>query len=121
MDRDLFQDLVERAVRSLPEEYAQRLENVDVVIEDWPLPHQVSKSRLKRNQMLLGLYEGVPLTHRGPGYGLVPPDKITIFQKPIEDKCRREGEIEAEVRAVVIHEIGHFFGISDERLKELGR
>jgi predicted Zn-dependent protease with MMP-like domain len=121
MNEDKFRDLVEKAVVSLPEEYAARLENVDIVIEDWPTRNQSSKARIRHDETLLGLYEGVPITDRTGGYGFVPPDKITIFQKPIELKCRNEREIEAEVRATVIHEIGHFFGISDARLDELGR
>ena len=121
MDRRQFERLVARAVEDLPEEFAERLENVDIVVEDWPSRHQLASVGLRRGDLLLGLYEGVPLTHRSSHYGLVPPDKITVFQKPIEAKCRYEDEVAAEIRRVVQHELAHHFGISDARLDELGR
>ena len=110
-----------RAVDSLPEEFRTKLENIDVVVEDRPTFGQLAKVGLRRGQTLLGLYEGVPLTRRGRHYGLVPPDKITIFQKPIETKCRYEAEITAEIQRVVRHEIAHHFGIGDARLRQLER
>lgn len=121
MDRERFEQLVARAIEALPEEFATRLENITVVVEDQPTPSQLAKARLKRGQTLFGLYEGVPLTRRGAHYGLVPPDKITIFQRPIESVCRDDAEITAEVQRVVRHEIAHHFGIGDERLRQLGR
>ena len=121
MDREGFKWLVARAVDSLPEEFRAKLENIDVVVEDWPTSGQLRKAGLRRGQTLLGLYEGVPLTKRSRHYGLVPPDKITIFQKPIEAKCRYEAEITAEIKRVVQHEIAHHFGIGDARLKQIER
>ena len=108
-----------KAVDSLPDEFHAKLENVDVVVEDQPTLGQLAEVRLKRGQTLLGLYQGVPLTKRGRHYGLVVPDKITIFQKPIEAECRHEAEIISEIQRVVRHEIAHHFGISDARLKQL--
>lgn len=119
MDRERFEWLVARAVQALPEEFVTRLENIDVVVEDWPTVHQLTKAGLRRSQTLLGLYEGVPLTKRGGHYGLVPPDKITIFRKPIEVKCRCDAEIIAEIQRVVKHEIAHHFGIGDARLEQI--
>ena len=119
MDRERFRWLVARAVDGLPDEFRTKLENIDVVVEDWPTLAQLTKVGLRRGQDLLGLYQGVPLTKRGRHYGLVPPDKITIFQKPIEAKCRYETEITGEVQRVVRHEIAHHFGIGDARLKQL--
>jgi predicted Zn-dependent protease with MMP-like domain len=121
MDRERFEWLVARAVDSLPEEFRTRLENIDVVVEDWPTPSQLAEVRLKEGHTLLGLYQGVPLTRRGGHYGLVPPDKITIFQKPIEAKCRDDARITAEIQKVVRHEIAHHFGIGDGRLRQLER
>jgi predicted Zn-dependent protease with MMP-like domain len=121
MDRERFEWLVARAVESLPEEFRTKLENVDVVVEAWPTQAQLAKAGLRRGQTLLGLYQGVPLTKRGRHYGLVAPDKITIFQKPIEAKCRFETEIIAEIQRVVQHEIAHHFGIGDARLRQLER
>ena len=121
MDRERFEWLVASAVQALPEEFVVRLENITVVVEDQPTPRQLVKAGLKRGQTLLGLYEGVPLTKRGAHYGLVVPDKITIFQRPIESACRDDSEIAAEIQRVVQHEIAHHFGIDDARLKQLGK
>jgi len=119
MDRERFERLVERAVEGLPEEFRARLENVDVVVEDWPSHHQMSRMGLRNRHALLGLYEGIPLTERGGHYGLVPPDKITIFQRPIEARYRDDAKITAVIGKVVRHEIAHHFGIGDRRLREL--
>lgn len=119
MDRERFDWLVARAVDSLPEEFRTRLENIDVVVEDRPSGSQMAKVGLGRGQTLLGLYQGVPLTRRSRHYGMVPPDKITIFQKPIEAKCRDDAQITAEIQRVVRHEIAHHFGIGDARLRQL--
>ena len=119
MDRERFERLVARAVEALPEEFITRLENIDVVVEDYPTQSQLTSVGLGRGQTLLGLYEGVPLTRRGAHYGLVPPDKITIFRKPIEGKCRYGGEIAAEIQRVLRHEIAHHFGIGDARLEQI--
>ena len=119
MDRERFQQLVARAVDSLPEEFCAKMENVAVVVEDWPAKEQLAELGLRRRENLLGLYQGVPLTKRGVRYGLVLPDKITIFQRPIEAKCRHDTQIVAEIQRVVRHEIAHHFGIGDARLKQL--
>ncbi len=119
MDRKRFEWLVAKAIDSLPDEFSTRLENVDVVVEEQPTLGQVSEAGLKRGETLLGLYEGVPLTKRGGHYGMVPPDKITIFQKPIEAQCSNDAEVMAEIRRVVRHEIAHHFGIGDARLRQL--
>jgi predicted Zn-dependent protease with MMP-like domain len=121
VDRAKFEWLVARAVDSLPEEFSSKLENVDVVVEDWPTLGQMTRVGLKDDETLLGLYEGVPLTRRSSHYGLVPPDKITIFRKPIEAKCRYIAQITAEIQKVVRHEIAHHFGIGDARLEQIER
>lgn len=108
-----------RAVGSLPDEILARMENIDVVVEEWPTSGQLAEVGLKRSETLLGLYQGVPLTRRSRHYGMVVPDKITIFQRPIEARCRYDNEIIAEIRRVVQHEIAHHFGISDARLRQL--
>lgn len=121
MDRERFEWLVTRALQALPEEFTSKLENIDVVVEDWPTVGQLTRVGLRQGQgqILLGLYEGVPLTKRGRHYGLVPPDKITIFRKPIEAKCRYDAEVTAEIQRVVKHEIAHHFGIGDARLEQI--
>jgi predicted Zn-dependent protease with MMP-like domain len=121
MERERFEKLVAQAVEALPDEFREKLENIDVVVEDLPSQYQLRKARLGKGYTLLGLYEGVPLTQRYSNYGMVPPDKITIFQKTIENKCfsADEMDIEAEIRKVVLHEIAHHFGIGDARLDEI--
>jgi predicted Zn-dependent protease with MMP-like domain len=119
MDRERFEALVTRAIDNLPPEFQRKLENVDVVVEDWPTPAQLRRSKHYHPTRLLGLYQGVPQTRRGRGYGLVLPDKISIFQKPIEAQCRFVDEIEAKVEEVVRHEIAHHFGLDDESLRKI--
>ncbi|MFC1929028.1 metallopeptidase family protein [Chloroflexota bacterium] len=121
MNQEEFTRLVTKALEDLPQELLTRLENVDVVVEEYPAPAQLRKLRLGRGETLLGLYEGVPQTKRTSGYGMVLPDKITIFQKPIEAKCRVNAEVYAEIERVLKHEIAHHFGISDARLQEIER
>jgi predicted Zn-dependent protease with MMP-like domain len=86
-------------------------------VMDYPTPRQLAK--VGRGMTLLGLYEGVPHTRRSRGYNLVPPDRIIIFQKPIEARCRSEKEIAMEIQRVVRHEIAHHFGLDDESLREI--
>jgi predicted Zn-dependent protease with MMP-like domain len=122
MNRAEFEQLVSIAVGVLPDEFTAKLENIDIVVADWPTADQLHRAGLGRGETLLGLYQGVPLTKRGQHYGLVPPDKITIFQKPIEAKCGQYGtEITAEIARVVKHEIAHHFGISDAQLDQIER
>ena len=121
MDRERFEWLVAKAVDSLPDEFSTKMENIDVVVEKQPTPGQLAEVGLKRGETLLGLYQGVPLTKRSRHYGMVVPDKITIFQKPIEAKCSYDAEITTEIQRVVQHEIAHHFGIGDARLRQLER
>ncbi len=121
MDRERFEWLVARAVADLPDEFRERMENIDVVVQDEPTSRQLADARLKRGETLFGLYEGVPLIRRSGAYGMVPPDKITIFQKPIEAVYHSESRIQREIQRVVRHEIAHHFGISDARLNQLER
>ena len=119
MDKERFRELVAEAISGLPKEFRDKLNNVDVVVADFPSPAQLAGARLGRHQTLLGLYQGVPQTRRGRRYGLVVPDKISIFRRPIEARCRSEAEIIAEIARVVRHEIAHHFGIGDGRLRQL--
>lgn len=121
MDRENFERLVERAVQALPDEFLSRLENVAVVVEESPTTGQLRRAGIRDGGTLLGLYEGVPQTRRGSQYGLVLPDKITLFRKPIEAGCRNDDEIKVAIENVVKHEIAHHFGISDARLEQIER
>lgn len=95
------------------------MENVEVVIEEWPSRGLLEEMGLRSPYELLGLYQGVPIQHRGFFYGNVLPDKITLFQGPIEASCRSREEVEEKVREVVIHEVGHYFGLDEEKLRAL--
>jgi predicted Zn-dependent protease with MMP-like domain len=117
MTRERFEELVAKAVDDLPEEFRAGLENVDVVAQDYPDRRQLS--RIGRGKTLLGLYEGIPQAKRTQGYGMVLPDRIVIFQKPIEDRCRSEAEVEAEIVRVVRHEIAHHFGLDEEEIRRI--
>jgi predicted Zn-dependent protease with MMP-like domain len=121
MEVERFEELVAKAIEELPEEFRERLENIDIVVADEPSRDQRRTSGLGRRDTLFGLYEGVPLTERTHGYDLVMPDKITIFQGPIEADCHSDSQIIKLVQRVVRHEIAHHFGISDDRLRDIGR
>jgi predicted Zn-dependent protease with MMP-like domain len=119
MQREKFEALVARAIDNLPPEFQRKLENVDIVVENWPTPGQLRQAKHSYPNQLLGLYQGVPQTRRGRRYGLVLPDKISIFQKPIEEYCRFGNEIEATIDAVVRHEIAHHFGLDEKTLHQI--
>jgi len=119
MQREKFEALVARAIDNLPPEFQRKLENVDIVVENWPTPGQLRQAKHSHPTQLLGLYRGVPQTRRGRGYGLVLPDKISIFQKPIEAQCRSGNEIEAKIEEVVRHEIAHHFGLDEKTLRQI--
>lgn len=120
MDRERFEELVDKALMALPEGFRDRLSNVDIQVEDYPTFDDLRVAGAGRNQMLLGLYRGVPLTRRGLGYNLVPPDRIVIFQRPIERLCRTEEEVVERVARTLRHEIAHHFGIDDAALRKMG-
>lgn len=119
MDREKFETLVVEAIDNLPLEFRNKLENVDVVVEDWPTSRQLKEVKLSHRSQLLGLYQGVPQINRGRGYGLVPPDKISIFRKPIEGQCHSNEEIGVKITEVVCHEIAHHFGIDERTLRSI--
>ena len=123
MERERFEQLVEQALEALPQQFKDRLENVAVVVQYWPTGRQLRGVGLKRREDLLGLYEGVPLTAFGRDHAMTPvlPEKISIFQKPIELAYRSEERILRGIGETVRHEIAHHFGISDGRLQDIAR
>lgn len=112
VSRERFEELVVEALEGLPDWVQERLDNVEVLVEERPPRGQ---------RGLLGLYEGVPLTERGLNYFGVLPDRITLFRSTLLRRARTEDELKEEIRHTVVHEVAHFFGISDERLEELDR
>jgi predicted Zn-dependent protease with MMP-like domain len=117
--REKFYDLVMKSIEELPPIFKERLENVDIVVADWPTPAQLARNNIRSRLGLLGLYEGVPHTRRGPGYSMVLPDKITVFRKPIEVRCHSWKEVEEEIGRVVRHEIAHHFGFDEGQLRDI--
>ena len=121
MTHNEFEALVKDALKGLPKEFKNKLQNVDVVIEEDPDMDTVKTLGLGAKGRFLGLYQGVPLKDRTHYYGIVMPDKITLYKQNIELACKARGlDIREEVKHVIQHEIAHHFGISDKRLKDLG-
>ncbi len=118
MSEETFRDLVAEALDSLPVDITVLMDNVEIVVEDEPPAD--SLARLPRGDTLFGEYRGFPLTARGVSYGGALPDKISIFKGPIERSSRTPNGIREQVRRTVIHEIGHYFGMDEDRLEELG-
>ena len=114
-----FEELVTEAISSLPEKFKEKMENIVVVIESLPSQELLRELKIKSPYGLLGLYRGVPYTRRGIWYRNVMPDKIIIFKKPIEVRCRNKEDIKESVRRVVIHEIGHYFGLGEADLRKI--
>ncbi|TSD02397.1 MAG: hypothetical protein Athens071424_93 [Parcubacteria group bacterium Athens0714_24] len=114
--REEFEKFVEEGIKAIPEKFLHKLNNVAVVVEDEPTKEQKNKLGLASGTTLLGLYEGVPQLKRGTNYSAVLPDKITIFQKPIEAVARGEKDIKEIVKNTVWHEIAHHFGMDEARV-----
>ena len=109
LTRERFQQLAEEAMKNIPRKYSRRIQNVAIMVEDFPPP----------GQNLLGLYHGVPLKHRGSYYGNVPPDVIVLYQEPIQSLCESEEQIGEKIEEVLLHEIGHYFGMDEKTLREI--
>ncbi|HQY93027.1 MAG: metallopeptidase family protein [Caldilinea sp.] len=121
ISRRRFEEIVVEAMDEIPETLWNVIDNLVVTVEEWPTRRQMESVGLGAGHILLGLYEGVPLTKRTSYYGLASPDKITIFRGPILQICPPdEDAVRTQIRKTVLHEIAHHFGISDARLVELG-
>ena len=121
ISRRRFEEIVAEAIDEIPDTLWNVIDNVAVTVEEWPTRRQIESVGLGLGHTLLGLYEGIARTRRSSHYGLVLPDKITIFRGPILQMCPPDEDvIRTQIRRTVLHEIAHHFGISDERLVELG-
>lgn len=120
VSRKRFEQLVADALRGIPADLRGALDNIEVVVDDWPTEEQLAEVDLEPDDVLFGLYQGTPLPQRSPMQPYALPDVITIFQGPLEDECETEDEIREEIRRTVVHEIAHYFGFDEERLAELG-
>lgn len=118
--RHRFEQLVARTIDELPDTFRNAIANLEIVIVSRPSVANRAEMGLRQGDTLLGLYRGTPLTRRDGGYNLTLPDTITLFQRSIEARCRDEAELVEQVRATLLHELAHHFGIDDERLDQLG-
>jgi len=119
MDREEFEELVIEILEEVPEEFKDRLENIDIIIDEHTIQHTEESGNNTSNRIILALYQGVPITKRG-GSKPVFPDKITIFKKAIESVYRNRNDLEKNLKRVVLHELGHYFGLDEEKLDQLG-
>jgi predicted Zn-dependent protease with MMP-like domain len=119
MTRDRFRRLVADAVASIPHEFRQRLQNVAIVVEDEPPAEILADMGIEPPDTLFGLYQGVPLTERRWDHGNTLPDRISLYQFPIEDVCETDDDVVTEIGETLIHEVGHFFGLSEEEIEEI--
>ena len=119
MTREQFSSLVEEALEEIPRRFRAAMNNVAVVVEDEPPPHILDDLEIEPGGSLFGLYQGTPLTERGWGYGNTLPDRISIYQRPIEEACGDDEEIRDCVAETVIHEFGHYFGMSEQEIEEI--
>ena len=119
VDHDQFEAMVMHAVRALPDEFRQRIANLEFTVEDRARSDDYARTSTPAGSTILGVYRGIPLPKRGAGYNMTLPDRIVIFQQPLQRLARDESDLAERVHHVVKHEIAHYFGISDDRLREI--
>lgn len=115
-----FQLLMEQSMDSIPEIFKGKLDNIVFIIEQYPSTNDLSRLGMQEGRHLLGLYSGIPFTHRSTWYAGTTPDRIILFQRNIEAICRTKEELAAKIREVVIHEVAHYFGMNDEQIRKAG-
>lgn len=119
MERERFEQLVEMALAEIPKKFRKLLDNLAVIVEEKAKNDVYKNTGTSPMARILGTYHGIPYKHRGPFYGNFPPDMIVIYQKPIEDICTSEEDIQKKIREVVFHEVGHYFGLTEEELRDI--
>lgn len=119
IEKELFEELVKKAFDDLPKNFKDSLENIEVLIEEKPSKELLRNLGMKSPMSLLGLYHGVPIKSRGYYYGNVLPDRIVIYKRPLEALSRDIKELKEKINEVLLHEIGHYFGLSERRLEEI--
>jgi len=119
MEKEEFEEIIERTLENIPEKFKDKLDNLSIVVEENELRYIGNQSDARDYKVTLGLYEGLPITKRA-GKRQMLPDKITIYKKAIESTSRSPEEITATTRRVVLHELGHYFGLGEDKLHELG-
>ena len=119
MTRRAFERLVDEAIASIPRRFRAAMQNLAIVVEDEPSPELLAEMEIAPPDTLLGLYQGTPLTERSWDYGNVLPDRIVLFQKPIERESETDDEVVVVIGETLIHEIGHYFGLSEEEIEDI--
>ena len=119
MTREQFERLVAEAVALIPRRFRREMRNLALVVEDEPSDALLDEMEIEPPDSLYGLYQGIPLPERSWGHGNHLPDKITLFQRPIEQDCEDDDEIRAVIGETLIHEVGHYFGLSEEEIEEI--
>jgi predicted Zn-dependent protease with MMP-like domain len=119
MTRERFTRLVEEALQEIPRRFRKEMRNVAVVVEDEPSPELLEEMGVEPGDTLFGLYQGTPLPERGWTFGNNLPDRISIYQKPTEEACETEDDVRDCIAETVIHEFGHYFGMSEEEIEEI--
>src|SRR5919106_1934711 len=119
MTRREFERLVAEAVTLIPARFRREMKNLSLVVEDEPDAMLLAEMEIEPPDSLYGLYQGTPLTERPWGFGNALPDRITIYQRPIEEDCEDDDEIRAVIGETLIHEVGHYFGMSEAEIEEI--
>jgi len=119
MTRTKFRELVDEALAGIPARFREAMKNIAIVIEDEPTVEELEEVGIEPPDTLLGLYQGTPLTERQWAHGNVLPDKITLFQGPIEDSSEDEDDVVVAIGETLIHEVGHYFGLSEEEIEDI--
>jgi len=119
MTREQFRGLVEEAIDTIPPKFAREIRNVAIVIEETPGPDVLDEMEMEAGETILGLYQGIPLPERDWAHGNTLPDRITLYQRTIEEECEDDDEIVVAIGETLIHELGHYFGLSEEEIMEI--
>jgi predicted Zn-dependent protease with MMP-like domain len=120
LSRAQFEALVEEALAELPAEFLEHMQNIAVTVADWASPSELRRASVAHPLQLFGLYEGIPLTKRGIHYNLVAPDRIVLYQGPLQMASHSLPALREQIQRTVVHEIAHHFGIGEDRIRELG-
>lgn len=118
----MFEQVVQEVLATLPQKFSSRIENLHIVVDDLPSEATLRRAGVRKGGLLLGLYEGVPLTRRGVDYGMAPvlPDRITLFKSNLETVSRTLDELKKNIRDTLIHELGHYYGMTEKQIREAG-
>ena len=119
MTREKFEQLVADAITLIPTRFRREMRNIAIVVEDEPSAELLEEMEIEPPDSLYGLYQGTALTERTSGYGNTLPDRVTLFKTPIEEDCDDEDDVRAVIGETLIHEVGHYFGLSEEEIEEI--